>query len=261
MLTIPRAEWSPPIQLEPAFSWIKGQAEIGEGGFEHWQVIVAFKEKKSLVGCKACFTSQTHCELSRSEAAGEYVWKDETAVAGTRFEFGAKPFRRASRTDWEDVWVLAVQGDFAAIPASVRVQSYGNLLRIRSDHARPLAMERECVVYWGPTNLGKSRRAWDEAGLASYPKDPRTKFWDGYQGEENVVIDEFRGAIDCAHLLRWLDRYPARVEVKGSARNLCAKKYWITSNLDPKVWWPELDDATFQAFRRRVTVVQFHQPI
>jgi len=63
-------------------------------------------------------------------------------------------------------------------------------------------MVRTCWVYWGRTGTGKSRRAWDEAGVDAYPKDPRTKFWCGYFGQANVIIDEFRGGIDVAHLLR-----------------------------------------------------------
>ena len=65
--------------------------------------------------------------------------------------------------------------------------------------------------------MGRSRSS-------SIPKDPRTKFWDGYRNQENVVIDEFRGAIDIAHILRWFDRYPVIVEVKGSSVVLSAKK-------------------------------------
>lgn len=106
-------------------------------------------------------------------------------------------------------------------------------------------------MFWGATGTGKSRRAWDEAGLSAYPKDPRTKFWDGYRGQENVVIDEFRGAIDISHMLRWLDRYPVIVEVKGSATVLSAKKIWITSNISPDDWYPDLDAETKAALRRR----------
>lgn len=84
-------------------------------------------------------------------------------------------------------------------------------------------MERKVYVFWGPTGTGKSRRAWDEAGPDAYPKDPRSKFWDGYNGHSNVVLDEFRGAIDVSHLLRWFDRYPVLVEVKGSSRILSAE--------------------------------------
>lgn len=261
LLTIKRDEWEPPGQLPEEISWIRGQAEVGAGGYEHWQIFVAFKVKKGLQGVKQVFTASTHAELTRSEAATEYVWKEDTAVPDTRFEFGAKPFRRNSRTDWEMVWECAKSGNMEAIAASVRVQSYSALCRIRSDYMQPMALERTCQVYWGPTATGKSRRAWNEAGLDAFPKDPRTKFWDGYQSEKHVVIDEFRGVIDVANLLRWLDRYPVRVEVKGSSRILAATKLWITSNLSPDQWWPELDPFTYAAFRRRIVVTEFHEQL
>lgn len=88
--------------------------------------------------------------------------------------------------------------------------------------------------------------------------DPRTKFWDGYQSEANVVMDEFRGGIDISHLLRWLDRYPVRVEIKGSSRPLLATTIWITSNLDPRRWYPEIDQETLDALLRRLNIIHFN---
>jgi len=131
-------------------------------------------------------------------------------------------------------------------------------MSIASDFDKPIGMERSAVVYWGRTGTGKSRRAWDEAGFTSYAKDPRTKFWCGYQGEEHVVLDEFRGAIDISHLLRWLDRYPVRVEIKGSSRPLKANKVWITSNLDPRLWYPDVDSETVSALMRRLNITHFN---
>nr|ALE29551.1 replication associated protein [Lake Sarah-associated circular molecule 8] len=261
LLTIPRADWEDPGELPEWASWIRGQAEVGEGGYDHWQVIVAFKTKKSLQACKLLFTNTTHAELSRSAAAADYVWKDDTAVPDTRFEYGAKPIRRNAKVDWEAVWTAAKSGCLDKIPASIRVQSYSSIRRIECDYSRPVPMERQCHIFWGSTGTGKSRRAWAEAGDDAYPKDPRTKFWDGYQGEANVVMDEFRGVIAVGNLLRWLDRYPVRVEVKGSSRVLLCKSMWITSNLPPEQWWPDLDAETFAAFRRRVKVTQFHLPL
>jgi len=110
-------------------------------------------------------------------------------------------------------------------------------------------------VFWGTSGTGKSRRAWEEAGIQAYPKDPRTKFWDGYRGQEHVVLDEFRGDIDIAHILRWFDRYPVIVEVKGAATVLAAKKIWITSNISPDSWYPTLDAETKAALRRRFSQV------
>lgn len=141
------------------------------------------------------------------------------------------------------------------------ISHYGNIRRLGMDNLQPVGLEREIICYWGPTGAGKSRRAWREAGLDAYPKDPRTKFWDGYRGQEHVVIDEFRGGIDIGHLLRWCDRYPVIVEIKGAATTLKAKKIWLTSNIPPEQWYPDLDEATKQALLRRLTVKQAsHDP-
>lgn len=125
----------------------------------------------------------------------------------------------------------------------------------------PMVRESTCNVYWGPTGTGKTRTAWEEAGLDSFPKDPNTKWWDGYRGQRNVIIDEFRGSISISHMLRWLDCYPVSVEPKGGGTPLAACKFWITSNLPPEKWYPDLDEDTFKALRRRFTkVVHFSEP-
>jgi len=95
--------------------------------------------------------------------------------------------------------------------------------------------------------------------MDAYSKDPRSKFWCGYIGQRNIVIDEFRGGIDLSHMLRWLDRYPVRVEIKGSSRPLLAEKIWITSNLSPDEWYPESDSESVRALRRRLTVIHFNE--
>lgn len=253
--TIAQHSWTPPTECPEEMQWLRGQREIGEGGFDHWQVFVAFKRKKRTAGVVTAFGCG-HWELSRSAAAAEYVWKEDTRVADTQFEFGTRPIQRNSKIDWEHVWECARRGAITEIPASIRVLSYSQLRRIGVDYQRPVAAERSCSIFWGSTGTGKSKRAWEEAG-DGFPKDPQTKFWCGYQGEENVVVDEFRGQIAVAHILRWLDRYPVRVEVKCGSRPLMMLKMWITSNIEPAAWWPELDEATYQAFLRRVTIINF----
>jgi len=289
LLTIPQDDYSPPSELPNSMQWIRGQLECGAGttdpgpargmddsqpmegelsqreslpgvrtpsGYRHWQLCCAFNTKRTLQQCKIVFGRRAHCELSRSSAAAAYVWKDATSV-GQRFEFGTKPICRNSKTDWESVWESAKLGVLQQIPANIRVVSYRTLRAIAADHDVPQPMERTCNVFWGPTGTGKSRTAWEQAGMAAYCKDPRSKFWCGYTAQENVVIDEFRGGIDIAHMLRWLDRYPVRVEIKGSSRPLAATSIWITSNLAPRGWYPEADEMTMEALLRRLTVSEF----
>lgn len=256
LLTIPQHEFTP--YTPPNVQYIIGQLEKGNStGFLHWQVLVAFKSKQSLSGVRNTF-GPCHAELSRSEAATAYCQKEESAIMGTQFEFGAKPFRRNAKVDWESVWSSAQSGNLDRIPANVRVVNYRTIRAISSDYSKARGMERRCVVLWGKTGTGKSRRAWDEASMDAYAKDPRTKFWDGYNGEKNIVIDEFRGGIDIAHLLRWLDRYPVRVEIKGSSKPLEAECFWITSNISPVMWYPMLDEETLNALLRRMEVIEFN---
>lgn len=93
LLTLPAHTFLP--YLPGRCAYIRGQLERGAAenleiqgreapaGFLHWQVIICFKEKVRRGGVRNCF-GPYHCELSRSAAAREYVWKEDTAVPGTR---------------------------------------------------------------------------------------------------------------------------------------------------------------------------------
>lgn len=256
LLTVPQRCFTP--WLPDSCCYIKGQLELGEQGYLHWQVLVLFHKNKRLRSVKEVFGDECHAELSRSEAASDYVWKEETRVGGTQFELGKLPFKRNSARDWDSIWDAAKTGNLESIDASVRVCHYGSLRRIASDYLQPVGFIRTVYVFHGPTGTGKSRRAWGEGGLDAYPKDPNTKFWDGYRGQENVIIDEFRGIINISHMLRWLDRYPCIVEVKGSSTVLKARTIWITSNLHPGLWYPDLDQGTRDALIRRLIISEIN---
>lgn len=257
ILTIPHHLFMP--FLPGGCCFIRGQLESGhQDGYLHWQIYVVFKKKVRLGGVKSVFGDTVHAELTRSSAAREYVFKDDTCVADTtRFQLGEQPFRRNSSTDWDAIWTSAKSGTFMDVPANLRVVHYRTLRAIAADFATPQPVERVCYCFWGRTGTGKSRDAWAAAGMDAYCKDPRTKFWDGYRAQEHVVIDEFRGSIDIAHMLRWLDRYPCNVEIKGSSVPFLAKTIWITSNLDPRKWYPGLDEETLNALLRRLNITHY----
>lgn len=257
MLTIPHASFSPESPLPPGVDYIKGQLEEGgDTGYKHWQLLVHFIRKVRLRAVRDAFGNY-HAEPTRSAAASDYVWKEDTRVAGTQFEKGELPIQRSKEKDWDKIRDSAIRGALEEVPSDIFVRCYNQLSRIRNDNLKPVAQERTCFVFWGATGTGKSRRAWDEASLQAYPKDPNTKWWCGYQNHENVVIDEFRGSISISHLLRWLDRYPVIVETKGGALPLSARTVWITSNVSPRNWYPDLDYETTQALLRRLKITQF----
>lgn len=253
--TLPEQSWDGK-EFPSWITYARGQLEQGEStGFRHWQLVVHTSGSSRLSKLKSWVNG--HWEPTKSVHALEYVWKEQTRI-GEPFEFGNKPIQRSSKTDWTLVRKLAVGGELAHVPDDIFVRHYMSLTRIARDNLKPVALERQCFVYWGRTGTGKSRKAWDEGGMDAYPKDPLTKWWDAYSGESNVIIDEFRGTVSISHLLRWLDRYPVLVETKGGSAVLRAERIWITSNLDPRLWYPELDPGTLSALMRRLNITHFN---
>lgn len=76
LFTVPRTAWEP--CLPEGFAYIRGQAETGEEtSYEHWQVFGITSRKTSITGVKSLLgVPEAHCELTRSRAADEYVWKE-----------------------------------------------------------------------------------------------------------------------------------------------------------------------------------------
>lgn len=101
----------------------------------------------------------------------------------------------------------------------------------------------EVTVYWGEPGIGKTSRARHEAGPDAFwlsKPGGQTTWWDDYDGQECVVIDEFYGWIARDLMCRICDRYPLNVETKGGSTRFLAKRIIITSNLHPQYWWPRV---------------------
>ena len=94
-----------------------------------------------------------------------------------------------------------------------------------------------CTVLIGPTGVGKSRLAAERCRPEPTYYKPRGKWWDGYTGQPNVIIDDFYGWIEFDEMLRILDRYPHRVPVKGGFTQFLAKHIYITSNKAVTQWY------------------------
>lgn len=106
----------------------------------------------------------------------------------------------------------------------------------------------EVIVRWGHAGLGKTHYAkkMDWPGERCYTWDPTLKgshvvWFDGYDFEKKVILEEFRpGSLPYAQLLRLLDKYDAKVQVKGFVTEFVATKIVITSPVHPRAWYPNL---------------------
>lgn len=98
-------------------------------------------------------------------------------------------------------------------------------------------------VIWcyGPTGTGKSRWCHEQAPEAFW-KDGRSKWWDGYANESDVIIDDFRPnkELPLSYILRLFDRYPFQVECKGSSLTFNSRRIFVTAPWDPEALYREL---------------------
>lgn len=99
---------------------------------------------------------------------------------------------------------------------------------------------KQAFWLWGPAGCGKSTEAYKDEQI--YDKS-LNKWWDGYQGEENVVMDDVDETHACllSHFKRWADplfNHPG--EIKGGQVVLNYKKLTVTSNHSIDEIWPDV---------------------
>jgi len=102
---------------------------------------------------------------------------------------------------------------------------------------------KKVIVLWGPTGTGKSRtaRAYFEENKLGEPfvhSQAMGRWWDGYEGQKGVIIDEYTDKIWTVQEMNgMLDVYPYRVPVKGTSTTFAPDIIIITSNFDPETWY------------------------
>ncbi len=126
--------------------------------------------------------------------------------------------------------------------------SYKRLCTEPRDH------EMEIIVCVGATGTGKSRWVHHTFGKSLYTV-PHAKgsgcYWDDYDGEETVLIDEMYGnRFTHSFLLDLLDRYDFTVPVHSSSARFNSRRIIMCSNAHPILWYPKVYDASPLGFFR-----------
>lgn len=117
--------------------------------------------------------------------------------------------------------------------------------------SKPRNFKTQVTVLVGKTGVGKSRIL-----AQTYPdafwKSTGDKWFDDYDLQKEVIIDEFYGWLPYAQLLRLLDRYPMTVETKGGSVNFAPEKILIAANSMPDAWYNWNVNMQFSALKRRI---------
>lgn len=227
--------------------------EVGESGTPHLQCFIHFHNNKRLSGVTKL--SPGHWELARGDTASNIAYCSKDGSYETR---GTPAMSRAAQKNsqkehWADVIKSAKSGTVEQDYPGEFIRYNTSLLRMYAP-VLPDLDSYSGAWYVGPPGCGKSRRARvDYPG--AYDKLPN-KWWDNYNGEENVLIDDLGmdHALVGSFLKRYCDHYPFRAEFKGGSKMIRPKAIVVTSNYTIEEIWP-MDFQLQAALNRRFNVI------
>lgn len=231
-------------------------------GKEHWQGFAYARQAIKLGGWKKLFPG-AHIEIMRSDFAAnaKYCSKE-----GQLIEHGQRP-RQGERTDLTELKVQLdagkrpleiardVDGMFGVVAKHHRfAESYTSYIRrdkLKNDRTLP-----EVYIRWGPPGSGKTRWMDDTYGTDGWTRVPdKTGRWFNNCDCDVVLFDDVKAnqIPSVTRLLELTDRYPLEVESKFGFITWKPRVIVITSNYDPKEWWPNEPPVSIEAFMRRIT--------
>lgn len=273
-----RSSYRPPAEAGPTkIRYLVMQQEIGgETGRLHWQGYVEFSQPVRAAGVRKslnCPWAWVKPARGTGAQARAYCTKDETrAPDGVRVEWGSMALEgQGKRNDLAAVAAGVTEGMSVVEVALAHPETFiryhagiQKLAQLQAHAARSVEKRQdlEVVVVCGPPGTGKSfwaREQWPD--LFSLAVGSQQVIWfDGYDGQETLLIDDFQGGIPFRLLLNYLDIYAVQGPVKGGHVWLTYRRVVITSNLFYADWYAA-DNARrdMAALQRRITELR-HLP-
>ena len=230
-------------------------------GYVEFPKMTTLKQAKAILG-----DTTTHLERRRGsqEDALTYCTKLESRVPFLQpFIIGEKT-KQGKRNDLKRAYEMLKEKKklsevIEEIPHMIRytkqLKDVQTMLVEPRDRNEPMYVE----VIIGTPGSGKTRSVYDkEPEVYTVPIQQSNSVWfDGYQGQEAVLFDDFYGGIKYSNMLQLLDRYPIQVPIKGGYVNWRPKRIYITSNKDIETWY----GSDIPALKRRINQIHYQGSI
>uniref|UniRef100_A0A1D8MK36 ATP-dependent helicase Rep n=1 Tax=uncultured virus TaxID=340016 RepID=A0A1D8MK36_9VIRU len=242
--------------------WQKEQCP--KTGKMHYQGYIELSKSLRYSGIKKILEDEkAHIEGRRGtrEEARNYCRKNDTRIEGP-WEIGVwRENAQGKRSDLDTTYELISSGasayDILDKQPSTFIKYHRGITNAMFLHnslrAKKTIRDIRVELFWGPPGTGKTRSVFaDNPELFILTRGSGTNvWWDGYEGETTILIDDFYGWIPFNVLLSLLDRYPFRLEIKGGHTWANWTKVYLTSN---KAWheWYLNTNGDIMALERRL---------
>lgn len=257
-------QWNVNCDYEALLKYKSGQirficygAEVcPKSGREHHQLFLYMRGNttygKKQLGKLGSMFGPIHCNVEpmwgRVDENEYYCSKESDLI-----KHGDEP-KQGRRGDIDECAKSIMAGEFTVDQLCVENPGFFHQYGRTMDRIERIALRKRWRSWmtlgeWitGPSGSGKSHRA-----FRGY--DPETHYsvcvqdlaggqwWDGYCGQEIVIINEFRGQIPFSELLDLVDKYPKTVRNRGREPvPFLARKVIITSICTPQECYPNVD--------------------
>ena len=259
-------------------------SEDNPNGTEHHQGYIEFNIPTRFSKVKALFSSDNigvnahiaprqHSRLScvnYIKKTGFHSDKKHTQLSDI-YEIGDFSLQ-GKRNDIIDMYEMKRDG-FSDLEITMNYPQYAHYnnfinklaLEEKTDKYKNKYREMTVIYISGPTRSGKTRYVYEKYGYENvYTAEGYdvSKMFDGYEGQDVLLLDEFRSDIPLGTLLRFIDGHPIKSTCRYNNKRLAFTKVYIVSNWTLEEQYPNLqleDKETWKAFIARLTgVYVFH---
>ena len=253
-------------------------------GTEHHQGYIEFSQPKKFSTMKGYFSADkigvnAHISSRKYTRQGcvDYV-KKEGAHAdkahtqiGQVYEYGTQP-QQGKRNDLAIDLVNMVEMKKQGFSDTEIFEAFPHLHARFHNYVDKICMEYKMNIYkkqrrnvkvvyiYGQSGIGKTRYVMEKYGFENVFRitdygatgDP---IFDGYNGEDVIVFEEFRSSIRIEKMLNYLDIYPLTLHARYNDKVACYTKIFILTNIPIYEQYPttfQEQFETWQAFLRRI---------